>query len=117
MLPLMSRRIQKWGGGKQGGADDDGVGGDVGGADEDAVRRQTSGEERVGGTVLPATASLTDLEIRINNNHVFHNFETLNTRVHSCAVCGCRILQFVMEVHQHETHEMHVQEDGDNGRV
>ena len=90
---------------------------DVGGADKDANERQTGEEEGVGGAASPTAVSLTDLDVRINNDPLFHDFETLNTRVHSCAVCGCRLLKFAMEVHHHEIHKVHVQNDQDDSRV
>ena len=58
------------------------------------------------------TAGLTDREVGINTNTSFHTFKDVDTKIHVCATCKCRLLSFAEAVHCHEIHTVHI--DGGN---
>ena len=60
---------------------------------------------------MAATAELTDLEVRINNNSSYHGLNGVNTKIHACTKCHQRMLEFAVKVHCHEVHTVHVGED------
>ena len=97
-------------GDEEGNADGHSVGGDVDGTDGDIVsRRLGREEEEEDGFICSVTTELTDLENKVNSNLAIHAFKMLDTQVHLCAICKCRLLQFAMVVHHHETHEVDIQ--------
>ena len=60
---------------------------------------------------MAATAELTDLEVRINNNSSYHGLNGVNTKIHACTKCHQRMLEFAVKVHCHEAHTVHVEVD------
>ena len=102
-------------GGEEGNVDEPRVGYDMTEANEDVALRCPHKEVEEDSVVFLLTEELTDLENKINTNSVIHAFKTLDTRVHSCAICKRQLLQFSLAVHHHETHEMHVQEECEYG--
>ena len=83
-----------------------------GGADETGVGHDGDDEEGGGESLDCATSELTDREICINTNKSFHTFKNVDTKIHSCATCNCRLLKFAAAVHCHEIHTVHI--DGED---
>ena len=83
-----------------------------GGADETGVGHDGDDEEGGGESLDCATSELTDREICINTNESFHTFKNVDTKIHSCATCNCRLLKFAAAVHCHEIHTVHI--DGED---
>ena len=65
------------------------------------------------GKLLPITAGLTDREMGINTNTSFHTFKDVDTKIHVCSTCKCRLLSFAAAVHRHEIHTVHIDGGGD----
>ena len=68
-------------------------------------------EEEEGEIDLAATAELTDLKVRINNNSSYHGLNGVNTKIHACTKCHQRMLEFSVKVHRHDDHTVHVEVD------
>ena len=83
---------------------------EVGGNEEDE-------EEEEGEIDLTATAELTDLELRINNNMSYHGLNGVDTKIHACTKCNQRMLQFAVQVHCNETHTVHAEMDEDKAEA
>ena len=59
------------------------------------------------------TAGLTEREVNINTNTSFHTFKDVDTKIHVCPTCKCRLLSFAAGVHCHEIHTVHIDGGGD----
>ena len=60
---------------------------------------------------FPVMAELSDFKIQINNNAGLRGFHNFDTGINHCATCTCQLLQFVVAVHCHDIHTVHVQEE------
>ena len=54
------------------------------------------------------TAGLTDREVDININTSFHTFKDVETKIHVCPTCKCRLLSFAAGVHCHKIHTVDI---------
>ena len=68
-------------------------------------------DEEADDGLFPATATLTEMERRINSNTAFHDFKNVDTKISACQVCKRRLLQFAAPVHCHEVHKTHAGEE------
>ena len=79
-------------------------------ADEEGIGMDGGEKEEEEGEIdLADTVELMDLKDRINNNSSFHRLPNIDTKIHRCVLCKQRMLQFVVYVHCHETHTVHVE--------
>ena len=84
-------------------------------ADGEGVAMDGGNKDKEGEINLMDTAELTDLKVRINNNSSFHRLHNVNTKIHYCVLCKQKMLQFVVQVHYHETHTVRVESVDEEG--
>ena len=83
--------------------------------DGEGVAMDVGDKDEEGEIDLTDRAELTDLEVCTNTTSSFHRVCNNNTKIHYCALCKQKMLQFAVQVHYHETHTVRVEREEEEG--